>query len=222
MTAYEKLKDRYAQIKNLSNASSILAKDMQTIMTKGSTSDRMNQMMAIDSVCHTLIADPKVEEWLNEAESSAGDLLPDDRRNLSLMRRGWIHSAGLPADLAKERARLEAEGQNIHDKYYRSGDWNAIKDWYAQSFKVMREVGQAKQVASERSGNQGDDQQERIQLFKRGEAYTHRQEYFTGIDGDKIAVGHTFGYGQERFAAHGNRHQREVFYVFDGRHQRFS
>lgn len=144
IAAYTRLKERFAQLRNLDNARNILGKDMETVMRPGSAQDRISQMMAIDSAAHHLISEPVVQAWLEEAESRADTLPQDDQRNLALMRREWIHAAGLPADLAREKSRVEAEGQHIHVSHYKGGDWNAVKDWYAHSFKISREVGTVK------------------------------------------------------------------------------
>lgn len=145
MTAYEKLKDRFAQINNLENAASILGKDMETVMRPGSSQDRINQIVAIAGASHSLISDPRVADWLNDAESRAASLPDDhDRRNLALMRRIWAHRAGLPENLAQEKARLESEGQALHVMHYKTGNWAVMKDWYKHSFDVMRDIGALK------------------------------------------------------------------------------
>ena len=142
--AYDNLKQRFADIKNLGNATGILAKDMETAMPPGAANDRAQQQMAIGAAIHHLIADPKVEEWLDEAEAGNDNLPPPDRRNLALMRHSWVHSASLPPDLSRELARLDSEGWQRHAQNYRSGDWSKMKDWYAHSFKIMREAGAIK------------------------------------------------------------------------------
>ena len=140
--AYAFLKKRFANIEKLVNSSSILGKDAETAMAKGSGEDRVNQMIAIGSAIHDWIADTKVKDALDLAESDAGAFTSEDRRNLALMRKKWIHEAGLPSKLADEVARLEAEGQQRHVQNYKSGDWNTMRDWYAHSFAIMREVGE--------------------------------------------------------------------------------
>ncbi len=143
-TAYENLKERFAQMSNLQNAGSILGKDMETTMTSGSTNDRIEQITAIAMASHHLMTDPQVEEWLDRAESDASNFSSEDRRNLDLMRRDWIHGAALPADLAKAEAELSAKGERMHVEHFQSGDWSKMKDWYEHSFNIAREVGDAK------------------------------------------------------------------------------
>lgn len=143
-SAYEKLKKRFAKRIDLGNAAAILSKDMQVFMPKGSGDDRTRQMIALAETVHELIKDPEVGQWLNEAEKNSGGLSKEDRRNLNLMRREWVHAASLPEDLVAEHSRLYSEGQRLHTELRASGDWSKVKHWYQHSFDVMRSIGQAK------------------------------------------------------------------------------
>lgn len=144
MNAYEKLKERFEKITDISNAAAILAKDSQVFMPKNSGPDRTRQMIALAEIAHSLIKAPEVGQWLDEAEKAGASLPAEDKRNLTLMRREWVHAASLPDDLASEIARLDSEGERLHTELRKSGDWSKIKDWYAHSFEVMRAAGQAK------------------------------------------------------------------------------
>ena len=141
---YDKLKERFERIIDLNNASAILYKDAEVFMPKGSANDRTRQLMALADTTHILIKDPQVEQWLDEAERTAGSLPPVDRRNLALMRRAWVSEAGLPDELAQEIARIGSEGEKLHTTLRKTGDWSKMKDWYAHSFETLRAVGQIK------------------------------------------------------------------------------
>lgn len=143
-TSYDKLKATFARIRNLAYAAEILSKDMETVLAAGSHEDRVNQLVAIGETNHATMCDPRVEEWLNDAEANRQNLSADDQRNLTLMRREWVHEASLPDDLASEAARVSAEGEQMHTAHYRSGDWSKVRDWYTHSFAVAKEVGEAK------------------------------------------------------------------------------
>lgn len=145
LSAYAKLKERFAQINNLRYAGDILNKDAETVMAPGSGPDRTQQIMALATARNSLISAPEVEHWLNDAERNEATMSVEDCRNLALMRRQWIHEASLPQDLATEIARLESEGQSLHTELRKTGRWEKIKDWYAHSFEVMRAVGKIKQ-----------------------------------------------------------------------------
>ncbi len=141
-TAYEKLQERFAKIIDVNNAAAILSKEAEVSMPKNSADDRTRQIMALADVTHSLIKDPQVEQWLDEAERDSTKLSAIDRRNLTLMRRSWVSEAALPDDLATEIARIGTEGEKLHTELRKTGDWSKMKDWYAHSFDVMRTVGQ--------------------------------------------------------------------------------
>lgn len=143
-TAYENLKDLFEKIIDISNAAAILYKDAEVALPKNSHDDRTRQLMALADVTHTMMKDPKVEQWLDEAEKNSATLAPLDRRNLTLMRRAWVGEAALPDDLAKELARIGSDGERLHTELRKTGDWSKMKDWYAHTFEVMRTVGKLK------------------------------------------------------------------------------
>lgn len=145
--AYEHLKERFSRMIKLGFTVGILSKDMETAMAEGSGDDRVEQIVALRETIHEMIADPDVQRWLDEAEEDQGVISDDDRRNLALMRRSWVHQASLSQELASEISRLESEGQRLHTRYKSSGDWDRMKDWYIHSFKTMRHVARMKQEA---------------------------------------------------------------------------
>ncbi len=142
--SYDFLKRRFAQITNIDNASGILYKDAETVMAAGSGNDRINQQIALGEAAHMLIADPRVEDALNQAEEGKKSLPPQDRRNLALMRHQWLHTAGLPEDLSREISHVSAAGEQLHVTHYKSGNWDKVKAHYERSFNALREAGQFK------------------------------------------------------------------------------
>lgn len=141
--AYAFLKQRFAEISNLNGASSILHADADTVMRKASGKDRANQLVALATVMHEKISDPRVEEALDIAETKIRTMNANHRRNLALMRRQWIHQAGLPLNLAQEKARIESEGQQLHTQYRKTGDWKIMGPHYERSFRAAKEIGEA-------------------------------------------------------------------------------
>ncbi len=57
-SAYDKLKERFAKIIDISNASAILYKEAEVSMPKNSSDDRTRQLMALAEVTHDLIKAP--------------------------------------------------------------------------------------------------------------------------------------------------------------------
>ena len=140
--SYDFLKEQFDQKINLERTIEILYKDSETVMAAGSGEDRVRKITVLGNAVHRIIADPRIEEALENASHER--LAPVDRRNLQLMRHSWIHEAGLPADLASEISRTEAQGEIIHTNSYGTSDWESVREWYTHSFNVSREAGQVK------------------------------------------------------------------------------
>lgn len=142
--AYENLKKRFAELDHLKGAAGILRKDAEVFMALGSGEDRSLQLQTLATLCHRLITDPIVHQWLRDAEAQGAAFSFEDKRNLFLMRREWSSSHALSCELASELARLSSEGRQRHAKYKSSGNWSMMKDWYQHSFHTMREIAKEK------------------------------------------------------------------------------
>lgn len=146
-TAYENLKNRFAELSHLEGASGILSKDAETAMARGSAEDRSLQMQTLATLRHRLLTNPEVPQWLSEADAHASTLSIEDQRNLFLMKREWSESNTLTPELARELARLASEGSELHTKYKPSSDWSEMRDWYEHAFNTMREIAKAKMAS---------------------------------------------------------------------------
>ena len=144
-SAYALLKKRFEKSAHLSHAAHMLSNDAETRMPKGSAQDRIAQIVTLYETVHDILTAPDTGELLARAnDNEAANLLAEDRRNLELMQRIWLHKTALPADLNREYERLNAEGRQRHIDHYKSGNWNEVRDWYVHCFKIAREVGEVK------------------------------------------------------------------------------
>lgn len=141
-SAYELLKERFQILSNLGGASGILMKDMQTVMPDGSAEDRVHQLTSLSKSSQLMLKDPDVEKWLIEAEADAGSLSPADKRNLVLMRESWNELNALPRDLQNDLAGIGGKGEQVHEKYYKTGQWDDVKGWLKHVFDTTRKQGE--------------------------------------------------------------------------------
>jgi carboxypeptidase Taq len=146
-SAYELLKRRFFLLSNLNGAASILSKDAETAMARGSLKDRSEQSQALAFAQHHFITDPLVLQWLEEAEKERETLSLADQRNLTLMRRHWVEASSLSEELALDVARLESDSDALHTELRPTGDWEKMGPWVKRSFDIMRQVGEAKRKA---------------------------------------------------------------------------
>jgi carboxypeptidase Taq len=93
----------------LSSIAERLGWDQETVMPRGATAQRAEEIGALESVLHARRTDPRIEDWLAraEAEDAAG------ARALDLIGRSYNRHARIPARLASELARLTSLSQSV-------------------------------------------------------------------------------------------------------------
>ncbi|MEE2786843.1 MAG: carboxypeptidase M32 [Myxococcota bacterium] len=109
MVSYGNLSSQYHKIKQVGDAMGMLGWDQATMMPPGGADARTEQMTVLGAVRHELATDPRIEEWLNAAQSE--DLDEWERANLREMKRVYRHETAVTADLveALTRASMKCE-----------------------------------------------------------------------------------------------------------------
>lgn len=144
--AYKALKEKFHLMTAQGYGSSFLTRDAETVMPPGSGETRDEQIVAVDFARHMIIADPRTEDLLNDAEAGQNVLPAEDRRNLQLMRRYWIHNGSLPPDLVKEWSRLASLGQRLHGEARKTGDWKKVEPHMTLMFaRAMERISNKKE-----------------------------------------------------------------------------
>ena len=106
-TAYQQLESRFHRLYALRGAAGVLHWDMASMMPAGGGADRAEQLAAVNVTCHEILADPRIADLLDEAESgqmgggAAGALDSWQRANLAEMRRQWTHATAMDARLVE-------------------------------------------------------------------------------------------------------------------------
>src|SRR3546814_2581814 len=102
MTAYQQLESRFPRLYALRGAGGVLHWDMASMMPAGGGADRAEQLAAVNVTCHEILADPRLADLLDEAESGqATGLDAWQRANLIEMRRQWTHATALDSRLVE-------------------------------------------------------------------------------------------------------------------------
>lgn len=107
--AFTELMEYQRQTEALGQIAGRLGWDQETMMPRGSAGQRSEEMAAIEGVLHSRRTDPRLEEWLAEADGA------DDaaRAQLRHIRRSYTRASKIPARLAQELARLTSASQGI-------------------------------------------------------------------------------------------------------------
>ncbi len=135
-TAYRDLERRFARIAAIGDALGILGWDTQTMMPTGANDGRAEQTATLSVLAHELMTDPRVGEWLEQAEAEAEaepGLDAWQAANLREMRRSHRHATAVPADLVE----ATSKAVSVCDMAWRTA--RAESD-YAQLLPSLKEV----------------------------------------------------------------------------------
>ncbi|MFC3529774.1 carboxypeptidase M32 [Paracoccus mangrovi] len=109
MSAFDELFAFQRQTEALSSVSERLGWDQETVMPRGATEQRAEEMAAMESVLHERRTDPRIGEWLDQAVPEDAE----DARILELIARDHQRATRVPARLATELARQTSLAQGI-------------------------------------------------------------------------------------------------------------
>ncbi|WP_347268244.1 carboxypeptidase M32 [Paracoccus sp. (in: a-proteobacteria)] len=109
MTAFDDLLAFQRQTEALSSVAERLGWDQETVMPRGATEQRSEEMAAMEAVLHERRTDPRLGEWLDRAIPEDDE----DRRVMELIARDFRRASRIPARLATELARQTSLAQGI-------------------------------------------------------------------------------------------------------------
>jgi carboxypeptidase Taq len=139
MSAYQDLLAFARQTEALAQISGRLGWDQQTVMPRGANAQRSEEMAALEEVLHARRTDPRLGEWLDQAEA------PDEAGAAILreLRRDYARNTKVPARLASELARITPLAQTAWEEARLAGDVSAFLPWLTRMIALRREEGQA-------------------------------------------------------------------------------
>lgn len=109
MNAFDDLLAFQRQTEALSSVAERLGWDQETVMPRGAAEQRSEEMAAMESVLHDRRTDPRIGEWLDQAQPEDAE----DQRVLDLIAREHHRALRIPAALATELARQTSLSQGI-------------------------------------------------------------------------------------------------------------
>jgi carboxypeptidase Taq len=143
MRAYQELHRRFDRHYLLRSSGDLLEWDAQAIMPEGGGDLRSAQLGTLRLLAHEAIAAPDMAEHLDAAEAAP----PEDaweRANLVAMRRAWVHTAAVPADLVDARTRATSKCELAWRTARRDDDFASLLPQLNEVVNLTRQVGQAK------------------------------------------------------------------------------
>lgn len=143
MTAYAELSAHFGRIAALSNAIGILHWDNDVMMPKGAAATRSDSIALIQVMRHDLTTDPRIGDWLDEAEGE-NDLGAWERANIREIRRIFTVETALPADLVSASSKATSACEMKWRQARADSDFASLLPDLAEVLRLQREIGQAK------------------------------------------------------------------------------
>jgi carboxypeptidase Taq len=106
---YDQLMAFQRQTEALALVAERLGWDQETMMPRGAAEQRGEEMAAMEGVLHARRTDPRIAEWLEEADPAD----EEGRAQLRLIRRSYVRATKVPGDLAQKLAQVTSVAQGI-------------------------------------------------------------------------------------------------------------
>ncbi|CUH48607.1 carboxypeptidase M32 [Ruegeria atlantica] len=139
MSAYDDLMAFQRETSALGEIAGRLGWDQETVMPRGAAPQRAEEMAAIEAVLHARRSDPRVPEWLEQAD-------PQDQvgqAQLREIRRSYERTVKVPADLATAIARVTSAAQGTWAQARADEDVAAFLPVLDEVVALKREEGAA-------------------------------------------------------------------------------
>jgi carboxypeptidase Taq len=137
--ALEKLRDRLAELSDLTSIEMLLQWDQLVMMPSAGAGSRAQQLGALARLTHERSTGAELGEWLDELEGQSLEDLDGDI--VRLARRDWERARRVPEGLAVELARASADGQESWQLARAADDFGAFAPALERNVELARERG---------------------------------------------------------------------------------
>jgi len=141
-SAYDHLEDQFRRLQAVYDAEAMLHWDLATMMPRGGSASRGEQLAVLKSLAHGMITAPETGDLLDTAGEQSLD--PWQAANLREMRRSWTHATALSADLVEALSRAESACEAVWRDARADADFAAVLPTFETLLSLVRETAQAK------------------------------------------------------------------------------
>ncbi|MFV0411062.1 MAG: carboxypeptidase M32 [Paracoccus sp. (in: a-proteobacteria)] len=141
MSDFDALMEFQRTTEALSSVAERLGWDQETVMPRGASEQRSEEMAAMETILHERRTDPRIGEWLDGAEAEIED--EEDARMLELIGRDFRRQTRIPARLATELARASSLAQGIWAEARANEDVAAFLPTLSEILMLKREEAAA-------------------------------------------------------------------------------
>ncbi|TVR79171.1 MAG: carboxypeptidase M32 [Rhodospirillales bacterium] len=145
--AYRTLERRFRRLLALRDAEAMLHWDLATMMPRGGSESRSEQLAALKTVRHGMLTAPDMADLLAaaEAEREAESSLDDwQTANLREMRRTWTHATALSESQVEALSRAVSACEAAWRSARADSDFAAVRPKLAAVLGLVRECAEAK------------------------------------------------------------------------------
>ena len=138
-SAYQTLESRAKRIDDIQGALAILGWDAQTMMPKGGSEARGEQVATLSAMAHEIATAPDLSDLLAKAEDDARDLNAWQAANLKKMRLSQRRAAALDPALVTAMAKATNRAEMTWRDARAKADFNALLPDLDEVFRLTRE-----------------------------------------------------------------------------------
>ncbi len=138
--ALQELRERLAEISDLSAAGGLLGWDQQTMMPERSGPQRAEQLATLGGLIHERFTDDAIGRLLSQLEGieCSSDLDSDDAALVRVTRRDWEKARRVPGDLAVDLARAGALGHQAWVDARERSDFGAFLPFLQRNVELKQ------------------------------------------------------------------------------------
>jgi carboxypeptidase Taq len=148
VSALEKLRDRMAELADLSATEMLAAWDQLVMMPAEGAPARAQQLGTLARLTHERATSQEVGDWLSELDGLTLDDLDADIARIA--RRDWERSRRVPTELAAELAQAGAQGQQTWRATREADDFAAFAPALQRNVELARAYGECLAERGER------------------------------------------------------------------------
>lgn len=139
MTAYQTLEVRAKRVADIRGALAILGWDSQTMMPKGASEVRGEQLATLEQLAHEIVTTSDVADLLDEAETDGEKLDPWQAANLKKMRLAQRRAAAIDPALVSALTKATNRAEMTWRAARAAADFSALLPALDEVFRLERE-----------------------------------------------------------------------------------
>ena len=146
--SYEKIERLHERISNIEHCLLMLQWDEAVMMPAEAGPQRAEALATLSVIEHEHRTDPRLGDWIEEAETARGELDEWQQANLDQIKRSWVRANAVDKDLVASIVRLQTECEQKWRALRPTGDWRGLAETLEPLVDRKRELTTLKEFGS--------------------------------------------------------------------------